>query len=108
MSEMCPKCGYNFKPDGLITRGDWELSLDEVRYKGEKIDLTPSHRGILYALAKANGIGLSIDALLNRVSDSDNPNVIYVHMTRIRQRLPVIPFEASHPDGYRWIGNVPS
>jgi DNA-binding response OmpR family regulator len=107
MARMCPNCGLDLEPDRPLVSGDWRVSPLEVSYCGEPIRLTSQQRAMLYALAKAGGQPISRDALLNRVSDSESANLISVLVCRLRQTLPVVPFEIVWGVGIRWTGELP-
>lgn len=79
----------------------------QVEYRDKSLRLSPSCSGVLYAIAKARGAIVHAEALLNRVSDSENINVLYVHVTRLKKCLPEVPFELVWGQGYRWTGERP-
>lgn len=104
---MCPHCGYNFEADRHIEMGPWTLWPRYVLWNNGDVGLTPAESGILYTLAKADGDWVSADAILNRISDSENRNVIAVLVNRIRKKLGDLTPIESDPNrkggrGYRW------
>lgn len=107
MSGMCPSCGYNYGRDEPIVVGDWHIVPNETAY-WRKVPVTthPSHVNILHTIAKANGRLVRTDALLNRVSNSDDRNLICVHVSKLRgilrKRNIPDPIETLHNRGYRW------
>lgn len=107
--KMCSYCGTDFEKNAPITSGDFFISPQEsvVTYKGQPIKLSVTHINLLHAIAKSAPFPIRRDALLNRVSDGDNMNILSVHISTIRSRLMAAgipsPFETVHDAGYRWI-----
>ena len=106
LPSMCPHCGYNFDADTPLECGDWLLTPTSARLRGEDMGLTAGEAGVLYAIARANGEGVSTEAILNRTSDSENSNVVSVKLCRARkkigeQRWPVVSGRGRR-GGYRW------
>ena len=87
--KMCPHCGFNFEADKRISREGWVL--DPVRsvavYRERVVTRRMSWVLILHTLAKADGALVSLDALLNRVSDSENPNAASSTLSQLRHHL---------------------
>lgn len=101
--QLCPHCGYNFTQDIPLERGDWLLYADGAYFKGQLQEITPSEARVLYAIAKANGHPLPAEAILNRVSDSHDTNIVSVYICRLRKKLAEIPFKTVRGGyGYRW------
>jgi DNA-binding response OmpR family regulator len=106
---ICPHCGFNLVADRPIERDGWVIDpTGQVAFEGAVREVKATWAGILYALAATPG-SITTDALLNRVSDSENVNVIAVQVSRLRRWLA----EAGFPDpiyssrgrgnyGYRW------
>jgi DNA-binding response OmpR family regulator len=107
--KMCPCCGFNFEADEPIERDGFVIDPSRaVVWDGAEITMSPGERGILYALAKADGHKVTSDALLNRISYRENSNIVAVLVCRIRKRLsragvpdPILSGSPSAP-GYRW------
>lgn len=103
---MCPHCGFNFEADKPIVIGDWTLWPQFTSWAAGDVHLTASESGILYALAKASGEWVTAEAVLNRISDSENTNLVAVWVSRIRKKLgSAAPLESARGRrgmGYRW------
>lgn len=106
---MCPHCGYNFTPDVELQIGPWSLSPNRCVFDGVEMGLTPGEAGVLFAIARGKGSWITSDAILNRISDSDNTNVVAVLVSRMRKKLGQhLPFESAKgrsgdgQGGYRW------
>lgn len=100
---MCPHCGWNFEQDKPIEHGAWRLTPLSAELDGKPIRLSRSQAGILYAVAKAAGKPVSRDALLNRVSSSDDPNIVSVHVSRLRAALrEAFPLIVVRGEGLAW------
>lgn len=99
---MCPHCGWNFANDEPIELGDWRLTPASAEFKRKPIALTGQEAAMLHTLAKANGEPVSREALLNRISGSEDVGLVSVVAARLRAKLPAIPFEKKHGFGLRW------
>lgn len=103
---MCPHCGYDFAADAPILRGRWKLTPTAAYLDGSDCYLTRSQAGVLYSIAKADGEWVSTEALLNRNSYSESPNIVAVFVSQIRRKLgdamPVESRRGYHAGGYRW------
>lgn len=103
---MCPHCGFNFEADKPIVVGKWTLWPRYTTWGNGDIGLTPAESGVLYALAKAEGDWVAADAILNRISDSEDRNIIAVYVNRIRKKLgdlaPIDSDRGRCGRGYRW------
>jgi DNA-binding response OmpR family regulator len=84
---MCPHCGWDFETDTPIVTGGWLLTPSRAAIDGKTLDLTPSQAGVLYAIATGAGRPVTRDALLNRISNRENPNIVAVHVSRLRAKL---------------------
>jgi DNA-binding response OmpR family regulator len=92
-------------PRAALVAGD--LTIDPVAHTaalGERsLDLAPREFDLLYTLASEAGHVVTVDELLARVWGADyagEPQVVYVHIRWLRQKLEANP---SHP---RWIVTV--
>lgn len=113
MTAMCPHCGYDFAADAPIEVGPWRVTPKTVTYRGVDVSVSRCEAGVLFALAKAGGDFVGVDALLNRVTDKENPNIIAVMVSRLRRKLPAAAIETvrgagAGEGGYRWIGGQPA
>jgi DNA-binding response OmpR family regulator len=108
---FCPHCGYNFEQDATLELGDWRLSPRVgVFFRGKCVTKRETWTQLLLAMADAGGEIVSSDALLNRTSGSENPNVVAVQLSRLRRHLEAagipIPFTSQKGrglTGYRWL-----
>jgi DNA-binding response OmpR family regulator len=67
-----------------------DAAAHTVTVAGEPVDLTPLEFDLLHVLAKNAGHVLSVDALLDRVWGEEyvgQPQVVYVHIHWLRERL---------------------
>ena len=86
MSCLCPSCGLSLVPDRPVDRDGWHLTPWRAEYRGERLALTPARTALLYAIAAAPG-PISAIALLNRTSDSEKENTLWVQCTHLRRQL---------------------
>lgn len=102
---MCPSCGYNLQADEVLTRGDWTIAPTWANHLSQRIKLTPAEHGVLYAIAASGNRPIKPEAILNRISDSENTNLVSVYVCRLRRKLgQAVPFElAGYSIGYRWL-----
>ena len=107
---VCPYCGIDFTKTDIIVKGGFVIDPRNkfVMYNGEPVEnVRTAHIHILYSLAKAEPMPLSRHALLNRISDAENLNVLSVQMNHLRNHLikagVPIPFETVREQGYRWV-----
>lgn len=84
---ICPHCGYNLHRDEDIVLGDWTFSTQGLRYRDHDIHVTPSEAGVLHTLAAMRPKAVRPDVLLNRVSASEDTNIISVTIHRLRSKL---------------------
>ncbi|PTR06409.1 MULTISPECIES: winged helix-turn-helix domain-containing protein [unclassified Novosphingobium] len=100
---ICPSCGCNLRADPEIEAGPWRLTPDSAFLDGAPFQLTAQQNATLYAVAAGRGKWLSPWVILDRVSDSDEPNVVAVVLSRVRKRLGArMPVESNRGRGYRW------
>jgi len=87
MPALCPHCGCSLEADKPVARDGWTIDpRGRVGYRGAAYEIRLTWASILYALA-ASEDRVRPDALLNRVSDSENINVISVHICKLRKWL---------------------
>lgn len=103
---FCPMCGYNLEPDPVVERDGWRIDpRGDVRFKDRIVKIPASWVGILHAVGSTTEC-VSRDALLNRISGSENSNVLCAQISKFRRfckefNLPV-PFETVWGRGLRW------
>jgi hypothetical protein len=104
---ICPHCGFNLAADRPVERDGWVIyPWGGLSYRGKALRTRASWAGILHALAATPG-KMTVDALLNRVSDSENPNTLHSQISQMKrwlaQRDLPFPVEGFRVDGgYRW------
>jgi DNA-binding response OmpR family regulator len=87
------------KDEGPLVMGDLEIdtAAHSVTVAGQPVELTPLEFDLLHTLAEKAGQVLSVDDLLNRVWGEEyvgQPQVVYVHIHWLRERLEADP---QHP-----------
>jgi len=109
MSDLCPSCGFNLVKDKPIEIDGYVIDQGErtVSYEGKQVSgLTLSQVLMLHSIAKASPSCISSDALLNRMSDSDNTNLVCVQLGKMRNVFEDIgvtcPVQTVWGRGYRW------
>lgn len=110
MTSFCPCCGYNLVPDEPVEIDGWRIEpRGGVYFDGKRIHLRASWRQILYTVASLGGDMIRTEALLARVSDSENNNVLASHVSQMRSYLreygiacPVVGMRGCDNGGYRW------
>lgn len=112
MGHFCPMCGYNLTPDAVVERDGWHIDpRGEVHFNGARLRMPMSWVGILYALATSTDC-VSRDALLNRISNSENENVLCAQVSKLRRHFNEIgvlpPFETVWARGLRWRSFAPT
>lgn len=80
------------KEEGPLVVGDLmiDTAAHSVTIAGQPVELTPLEFDLLYALVENAGHVLSVDDLLNRVWGEEyvgQPQVVYVHIHWLRERL---------------------
>lgn len=89
----CPKCGYDLERLELLKIGDLEIHGGaEIRWKGQRVELSASRSLIVIALARAGGAWVAPSTLADVVDyDGDNPTgLIGVHTYWIRKAFKAI------------------
>lgn len=88
-----------------------ELKIDPnahvVIFKGKELDLSPREFDLLYTLARSPNQVLSIDELLARVWGAEfvgQPQVVYVHIRWLREKLEQDPNKPQHILTNRGVG----
>ncbi len=112
MTHTCPSCGYDLAGDAVVVAGPWRIvPRDAAYYNGKRISVRPSWLNIMMTLAREEGRTITSDALLNRVSDSEDTNVIASQISQLRQTLNKIGIptpiacgrgRGAHGGGYYW------
>jgi len=78
-----------------------------VQFKGKTIDLSPREFDLLYALARSPNQVLSTDEILTRVWGAEfigQPQVVYVHIRWLREKIEETPNKPQHILTIRGIG----
>lgn len=107
---VCPNCGTDLERFAPISRGDLAVAPHEVRWKGRRIDLSPSRRIIVTAIARADGVPVAMMALAEATGSSDcnDPcGLVAVHLTHIRKAFRAVDpafagLETVRATGVRW------
>ena len=83
---FCPCCGYNFREDQVVERDGFTIDprAATVVYQGKPLRMAGSPARIMHALAASNRAVLA-DALLSRISGSDDMNTLAVQVHRARE-----------------------
>ncbi len=103
MAEFCPSCGYNFTADAPLERGDWLLEEGRTFLNGKRLSLTRGQSALLYAVAKGDGKVVRYDAILNRISDSDNRNLLFSVISQVKRKIGrKLPIRVEHGTGLSW------
>lgn len=107
-NSLCPHCGITLEREQTIERDGWIVTpYGDVQIDGRTIPLRASWGQILYALAATEG-PVSRVALIDRISSTENLNVLSVHLSRLRRRLAdegvEPPFRTIHRNGLIWDG----
>ena len=99
------------RPSRLIYRGiELDTERHEVRYAGQRVDLTPTEFGVLGALLERPGVVLSRGQLMQRAYRYDNlitERTIDTHVRRIRAKFRGAggdPITTVHGIGYKAAG----
>lgn len=106
---LCPFCGHNFEPDAAVQRDGWSIDpyAGRVSWRGVIVVERVTFTRILHTVAAATPAIVGADALLNRVSSSENPNTIASMISQMKKQWPAKvpwPIESVHGHGYRWVG----
>jgi len=107
VSHICPSCGYNLARDEVIDRDGFMLDpRGAAQFHGDDLGLTLAEALTLYTVAQAKGRPVSREAILTRVSDSEDPNVVSVFLLRARRKLvehsAPNPVRSLHGRGLAW------
>lgn len=99
------------KPSPTETISIGNLSIDPdahvVFFKGKELNLSPREFDLLYTLARSPNQVLSIDELLTRVWGAEfvgQPQVVYVHIRWLREKLEDDPNKPQHILTIRGVG----
>lgn len=108
---FCTRCGHNFEADAPVERDGWSIDPGAGRasYHGAIICERTTHTALLHTLAAAAPVIVTGEALLNRVSGSENSNVLASMLSQMKRAWPETvpwPVESVHGRGYRWVGGL--
>ena len=97
------------QPTSPIESGDLKIDPEAhtVIFKGKKLSLSPREFDLLYTLANSANQVLSTDELLSRVWGAEfigQPQVIYVHIRWLREKLENNPNQPQHILTVRGVG----
>lgn len=85
---VCPHCGLSIARDTAVSMGRLSVSPSEgATFDGKRIALTPQLDLILHTMVTMDREWSSTEILLNRISDSENTNLVAVQMSRLRKIL---------------------
>jgi DNA-binding response OmpR family regulator len=106
----CPCCGFDLFSLRDFALGD--LTVENgviIKWKGERVKLTPAQRLMLIALARADGAAVSRASLAEATGyEGDRPtNIVAVYANRIKKAFRAVDpefdaFEPVHSIGLRW------
>ncbi|WP_287461195.1 winged helix-turn-helix domain-containing protein [Sphingomonas sp.] len=106
MSELCPHCGYDLVLDrSIIVDGIEYDPRGDVRWNGQRVQLTSTMHFLLGTLLKERGRWLTSWLLAERIGadELDNPtNNVSVHIWKLRRAMPGAPIRSKYRLGYRW------
>lgn len=107
MANFCPCCGYNIEADRPIDRDGWHIEPSgSVWFRGKFLRMRPAWATILHSIAKKADGCVSRIALLNRVTERENDNLLSAHVSHIKRFLAergiALPIESVRGNGYRW------
>ncbi len=93
----------------LVTAGDLIIdpSAHTVTFQTRKLELSPREFDLLYTLARSAGQVIATEDLINRVWGAEfigQPQVVYVHMRWLREKLEKDPNQPQHLLTVRGIG----
>lgn len=96
-------------PSDSIAIGELFIDPDAhvVKFKGKVLNLSPREFDLLYTLARSPNQVLSIDELLTRVWGAEfvgQPQVVYVHIRWLREKLEEDPNKPQHILTIRGVG----
>lgn len=89
----CPHCGFDLERVERLTVGDLEIIGNaEIRWKGQRVQLSLSRTLIVIALARAAGALLSASALAEAVGyeGDEASRLLDVHICHIRKAFKAI------------------
>ncbi|WP_298165063.1 winged helix-turn-helix domain-containing protein [Novosphingobium sp.] len=104
---FCPCCGYNFREDEIVERDGFTIDprAASVIYHGRKLQMAASPARIMHALAASDRAVLR-EALLARVSGSEDMNTLAVQVHRARKACEDVgapcPIFTQQGVGYIW------
>lgn len=104
-SPICSRCGYNMIADTPVKRDGWDINPNgAVSYRGQRLPMPQTWAQVLLSVARAGFIGRS--ALLDRISFTENDNVLSAQVCKLRRSLREQgvpdPIETIHGRGYAW------
>ncbi|MBY0394432.1 MAG: hypothetical protein K2Q27_14355 [Novosphingobium sp.] len=104
---FCPCCGYNFREDEIVERDGFRIDprAATVTYNGWPLRMAATPARIMHSLAVSNR-AVRGDALLARVSASEDLNTLAVQIHRAREACAEInvpcPIVTQRGVGYVW------
>ena len=80
-------CGYNLEADQVVTRDGFVLDpRGVVSWQGKRLRIKPAGVIVLHTLA-SSGRPVPRDAMLSRISSSENDNVLASTVSQLRKVL---------------------
>lgn len=105
MAVVCPHCGFSIVADEPVSSGGWLVEPTRLFKNAELLNVTQQEAGFAYAIARSGGKLVSRNAVLSRISDSDDAALLNVVICRLRRKAPGLPIELVRGKGYRWTGD---
>ena len=84
---LCPMCGYNLEADRVMTRDGFVLDpRGSVSWRGKRLVIKPAGIIVLHTLASTCR-PVPRDAMLSRISSSENANLLASTVSQLRKVL---------------------
>lgn len=109
MKHFCPSCGFDLHADEPAELAGFRMqgAGGVLTYNEQMIPLTAQQADLCWTLMKASPNVVGIDALMNRISNDAQNEMLAVLVHRIRRKFKDAgapdPIESVRKRGYRWI-----